>query len=158
MLRGGQIRASVRHTEKTTQRIQDIIGGKFKVFKEEEFKQFLRDKKPNITDEEIDKIIAGSKRKVRIIKINVNYIRFVLLGIVAYLAYITFTFLERKTSQPKNASSQSGSHSAWNAPSPRPVDSDLEKKELKTGNEFDLNAIFPTATESDSGKQHGYHR
>ncbi|KAI1701336.1 forkhead domain-containing protein [Ditylenchus destructor] len=32
----------------------------------------------------------------------------------------------------------------------------LEKKELKTGNKFDLNALFPTATESDSGKQQSY--
>ncbi|KAI1706210.1 hypothetical protein Ddc_15399 [Ditylenchus destructor] len=122
----------------------------FKLYKEKEFKQILRDKNPNITDEEIDKIVAKSKRKVRVIQINVSYVRYVFWGIVAYLAYVTFTKL-------KNAPSKTGSHSTWNEPSPPAYESDLEKKELKTGNEFDLNALFPTAVD-DSGKQPGYQR
>ncbi|KAI1706211.1 hypothetical protein Ddc_15400 [Ditylenchus destructor] len=60
----------------------------------------------------------------------------------SYLAY-------KWWSQRNNAPSQTGSHLTWNALSPPAIESDFEKKELKTGNEFDLNAPSPTAVDWD---------
>ncbi|KAI1706214.1 hypothetical protein Ddc_15404 [Ditylenchus destructor] len=77
------------------------------------------------------------------------------LILVLGLPYLAYKLVRRMWSQNKNPPSQTGSHSTWNALSPPVIESDLEKKELKTGNEFDLNALLPT-TENDSGKHHSY--
>ncbi|KAI1706213.1 hypothetical protein Ddc_15403 [Ditylenchus destructor] len=93
-----------------------------------------------------ERITPEDPKKVVLLFIIVNLIS-------GYLAY-TYSSTQHKKAQRKNAPSQSGSHSIWNASSSMAIDSDFEKKELRTGNEFDLNALLPT--ENDSGKHQSY--
>ncbi|KAI1706215.1 hypothetical protein Ddc_15405 [Ditylenchus destructor] len=91
-----------------------------------------------ITADVYEKLIPEEPKKVSyyLVVVIIFYLT------LAYAVYLAYKLVRRIWSLLKNALS------------PPAIESDLEKKELETGNEFDLNALLQT--ESDSGKHQSY--